>query len=116
MRWWLVAMVAGAGLAAPIMMSLANGAPRAGIVSFSPTGSVAGPEQILVRFATPMVAIGAPGQAAPISGTCAAGAVPRWVNDREFAFDLPAPLPGGQRCAFATVPGLKDLACPPLGA
>lgn len=86
----------------------AGGEPRPGVELFSPLGSVERVEQIKLRFNTPMVAFGDPRLAAPLTGNRSAGATGRWVDARTFAVDLPAPLPGDQRCSYTLVPGLKD--------
>ena len=100
------------GAAAVALLALfgvrALSTPAPGVEAFSPTGSIERIEQIKIRFATPMVAFGDPRLPAPIAGDCSAGATARWVDPRSFAIDLPAPLPGGRRCSYATVPGLRD--------
>ncbi|MBU6165384.1 MAG: alpha-2-macroglobulin [Alphaproteobacteria bacterium] len=95
------------------------GQARPGVAGVSPGGTVAAPAQIVVRFATPMVAMGAAGPA-PIAGGCTPGgprlAGGRWLDPQRFAIDLPTPVPGGRRCQFALAPGLADLAGRPLPA
>lgn len=86
----------------------AFGGPQAGVELFSPTGSVERPEQVKLRFTTPMVAFGDPRLPAPVSGACAAGAQGRWVDARTYAIDFPKPLAGGRRCVFTLNAGLKD--------
>ncbi len=86
----------------------AGGAPPPRVSRFSPTGSVQAPEQIAVQFATPMVALGDPRQAAPIMGNCSAGAAGRWADAQTYVVDLPAALPGGRKCQYDLVPGLRD--------
>lgn len=104
------AVAAGLALAAPLI-----GQARPGVAGFSPSGTVAGPRQIVVRFATPMIGLG--GEApAPITGACAAGGTARWLDQQRFAIDLPAPLPGGRACRFELTPGLRDVAGRPLPA
>ncbi|MFZ4381372.1 MAG: MG2 domain-containing protein, partial [Sandarakinorhabdus sp.] len=99
----------GAALLALAVASVSvTGAPTPAADRFAPTGNVAGPEQIVVHFTTAMVAMGDPRQPAPIVGNCSAGATGRWADAQTYALDLPAPLPGGQRCAYALVAGLKD--------
>ena len=103
------------GLAAVPLIGQAASAPRPGVAGFSPAGVVAAPRQIVVRFATPMVALGGTAPA-PISGVCGAGGSGKWLDPQRFAIDLAAALPGGRACSFALVPGLKDLAGRPLPA
>ena len=103
------------GLAAMPLIGQAQSLPRPGVVGFSPEGMVAAPRQIVVRFATPMVALGGTAPA-PINGACGAGGKGQWLDPQRFAIDLPAPLPGGRACSFSLAPGLKDLAGRPLPA
>lgn len=97
-----------------VMLALAaagaavNGAPTPRVDRFSPSGTVLGPEQISVHFATPMVPMGDPRLPAPITGTCSAGATGRWADVQTYVVDLPAALPGGKRCRYDLQPGLKD--------
>lgn len=92
---------------------------RPGVTGFSPSGTVAAPAQIVVRFATPMVVMGA-NAPAPIAGGCGANGPRfpggRWLDPQRFAIDLNAPLPGGRACQFTLAPGLNDLAGRPLPA
>ncbi len=93
---------------------IVTGAPTPRVERFSPGGSVTAPETISVRFATPMVALGDPRLPAPITGNCSAGSTGRWVDAQSYAIDLPAPLPGGRRCVYELVPGLKDAGGAPI--
>ncbi len=106
----VAAILAAALLAVPGVV----GAPPARVELFSPTASAPRVEQIKVRFATPMVAFGDPRLPAPIVGNCSAGATGRWTDAQSYAIDLPAPLPGGKRCTYALVAGLKDAAGAPV--
>ncbi|WP_133064347.1 alpha-2-macroglobulin family protein [Sandarakinorhabdus cyanobacteriorum] len=105
-----IAAAALALAAAPLI-----GQARPGVTGFSPSGTVAAPAQIVVRFATPMVAMGAAGTA-PISGDCGKGGQGRWLDPQRFAIDLPAPIPGGRACQFRLAAGLADIAGRPLPA
>lgn len=102
------ALVGGMALAAPLI-----GQVRPGVAGFSPSGTVAAPRQIVVRFQTPMLGLGGDAPA-PITGACAAGGKGRWLDPQRFAIDLPAPLPGGRACRFTLTPGLRDAAGRPL--
>ncbi|MDT7934463.1 MAG: MG2 domain-containing protein [Sphingomonadaceae bacterium] len=75
----------------------------------SPSGSVAGPEQVRIRFSQPMVALGDPRAPAPASVSCGQG-TGRWVDTREWAFDFSEALAGGLRCRVQLADGLKTLA------
>ncbi|WP_372918421.1 MG2 domain-containing protein, partial [Sandarakinorhabdus sp.] len=105
----MLAMMAGGVVIVGVVGAPLIGQPRPGVASFSPEGRVAAPRQIVVRFATPMAALGGDAPA-PIVGACAAGAAGRWLDPQRYAIDLPAPLPGGRACSFALAPGLQDLA------
>lgn len=113
--WRALAALAGAGLVLAAMLATAPliAQSRPGVTGFSPSGTVAAPAQIVVRFATPMVAMGADAPA-PISGACGTGGQGRWLDPQRFAIDLAAPLPGGRACQFTLAPGLADLAGRPL--
>ncbi|OYX76187.1 MAG: hypothetical protein B7Y82_13280 [Sphingomonadales bacterium 32-65-25] len=115
MPWRLLGAGLLLGLAAMPLIGQAQSLPRPGVAGFSPEGMVAAPRQIVVRFATPMVALGGSAPA-PISGACGAGGKATWLDPQRFAIDLPAALPGGQACSFGLAPGLKDLAGRPLPA
>lgn len=104
---WRAAVAVGI---AGLVTARAGGGPAPGVVAFAPTGSVERVEQVTLRFATPMVAFGDPRAAAPVAGTCSQGATGRWVDAQNYAIDLPQPLAGGRRCAYALVAGLKDAA------
>lgn len=103
-----------APLATAVLAATVIGAPPTQVERFTPSGTVAGPEQIAIRFSRPMVALGDPRLASPVSGTCSTGATGRWVDPQSYAIDLPAPLPGGRRCVYDLVPGLKDAAGAPV--
>ncbi|OYU14784.1 MAG: alpha-2-macroglobulin [Alphaproteobacteria bacterium PA4] len=108
-------IIGAALLALAAAGAVVNGAPTARVDRFSPRGAVQGPEQIAVHFTTPMVALGDPRLPAPVTGNCSAGATGRWADAQSYVVDLPAPLPGGQRCRYDLQPGLKDLRGAPVG-
>ena len=97
-----IAAVGGAGIGAAI------GAPTPRVERVTPTGSVQGPEQATIRFSTPMIALGNPGAAAPVTGNCLSGAAVRWSDPQTFVADFPRALAGGQRCVFTFNAGLRD--------
>ncbi|PZN92086.1 MAG: alpha-2-macroglobulin, partial [Alphaproteobacteria bacterium] len=101
--------IIGAAIAAlAAAAAVVTGAPTPQVDRFSPVGAVQGPEQVSVHFTTPMVALGDPRLPAPITGNCSAGATGRWADAQSYAIDLPAPLPGGRRCRYELLSGLKD--------
>ena len=101
-----IALVIGgvAALSGPLI-----GQARPGVAEVSPTGRVAGPRQIVVRFATPMLALGSDAPA-PINSACATGGNGKWLDQHRYAIDLPSPVPGGRICDIRLNPQLKDLA------
>ncbi len=117
LTWRPLAALAGAGLVLTTLLATAPliAQSRPGVTGFSPSGTVAAPAQIVVRFATPMVAMGATAPA-PIAGPCGQAGQGRWLDPQRFAIDLTSPLPGGRACQFTLAPGLKDLAGRPLPA
>ena len=109
---YLLPAVLGFGV---LIAGRALSGPQAAVELFSPTGSVERPEQVKLRFATPMVAFGDPRLPAPVAGACAAGAQGRWVDARTYAIDFAQPLAGGRRCSFTLTAGLKDAAGATVG-
>ncbi|WP_156256442.1 hypothetical protein, partial [Sandarakinorhabdus oryzae] len=97
--------VAAIGLLLGLAAAPLIGQARPGVIGFSPEGAVAAPRQIVVRFGTPMVALGGTAPA-PISGACGAGGAGHWLDPQRYAIDLAAALPGGRACSFSLAPGL----------
>ena len=110
-RKTLAATLLGVGA---LLAGRAIGGPQASVELFSPLGSVERPEQVKLRFTTPMVPFGDPRLPAPVSGACAAGSTGRWVDARTYAIDFPKPLAGGRRCVFTLTAGLKDASGAPI--
>ena len=83
------------------------------VVSASPQGEVARVRQVVLKFDSPMVAMGSASAAAPFRVSCTDAQVSkgegRWINERTWAFDFDDDLPPGQRCTVQAVPDLKDL-------
>ena len=77
-----------------------------------PQGEVAEVRQVSVRFDAAAVAQGDPRAPAPFTLRCN-GSAPagdaRWLNDRQWVFDLREPLAAGQRCALQLAAGFKPL-------
>ena len=85
----------------------------------SPQGEVARVQQIVVRFDAAVVTTGDPRAAAPYTWQCN-GATPagsaRWINDRQWVYDLPELLSAGQRCTLDSAPDFAPLGGPIVGA
>ena len=83
-----------------------SSAPAARVSQVSPQGEVAEVRQIVVRFDAAVVPAGDPRLPAPYTLQCN-GSTPagdaRWLNDRQWVFDLRDTLAAGQRCALKPV-------------
>ena len=86
--------------------SVARAAVR--VESFSPQGYVRTVRQVVVRFSTPMVALGDPRLADPFTVSCPARGKGRWADTRNWVFDFDADLDAGVRCRFMLKRGLKS--------
>ena len=82
--------------------------PSARVESFSPAGSAKAIGSVSVRFATPMVAFGEPRLADPFTMDCALPGSGRWLDARNWVFDIAGTPPVGLRCQFALRAGLRD--------
>ena len=65
-------------------------------------------ERFTVRFSQPMVPLGDPRAAAPLTTPC--GGQGRWVDQQTWVYDFATPLAGGTQCKFDGVSGLKSVA------
>ncbi|MBI5330023.1 MAG: alpha-2-macroglobulin [Betaproteobacteria bacterium] len=88
----------------------------ADIESFSPQGEVKEVRQIKVRFDADMAPLGDPALADPMIAECPAPGSGRWVDGRNWVYDLRRDPPGGVRCRFSTRPGLTALDGTPVKA
>ncbi|WP_310498741.1 alpha-2-macroglobulin family protein, partial [Sandarakinorhabdus sp.] len=98
----------GLGFGLFALVAAAWSAPTPQVTGFSPSGSVQGVQQIAIRFATPMAALGDPRLTAPVSGNCSAGSTGRWADPQNYVIDIAGVMPGGQRCYYTLVQNLKD--------
>ncbi len=89
------------------LVSNAGAAPR--VESFVPQGSVKEVRQVQLRFSEPMVAFGNPRLADPCIHDLPFAGSGRWVDERNWVFDLARPLPGGIRGKFMLRPELRAL-------
>ena len=65
-------------------------------------------ERFTVRFSQPMVPLGDPRAAAPLTSPCAGQG--RWVDQQTWVFDFATPLAGGTQCKFDQRSGVKSVA------
>jgi uncharacterized protein YfaS (alpha-2-macroglobulin family) len=80
------------------------------ITRFSPLGTVKSIRQVRAEFSTAMVPFGSSGAgAAPFVITCQEPGKGRWVDPHNWVYDYARDLPGGMRCTFKPVAGLRDL-------
>ena len=73
--------------------------------TFTPQGQSKGVRQVAVRFSEPMVAFGDPSLPDPFNVRCDGDPEKlkgrgRWADQKNWAYDFEADLPGGQRCQF----------------
>lgn len=101
--WWLGGLVlVGAALGAS--------ADELKVSSFFPQGVAREVRQVQAVFSEPVVPLSA-GRAAvtPFRSTCADAGQARWLDERTWLVDFPAPLPSGQQCEFVLDPTLRAL-------
>lgn len=90
-------------------------APIAASADDSPHVTVATPgigggtiERFTLRFSEPMFALGDPRAASPVSNDCAIAGAGRWADQQTYVHAFAKGLPGGTRCAFDLIDGLKS--------
>jgi len=66
-------------------------------------------ERYTIRFTEPMVPLGDPRAAAPVTVQCPVGGEGRWVDQRTFVHEFASGLPGGTVCRLTTRPDLRSL-------
>ena len=87
---------------------LAQEAPH--IVSFVPRGTVKAIRQVRAVFSSAMVPFGDPGAGSnPFTLSCQEPGQGRWVDPHNWVYDFERDLPGGTRCSFKPVAGLRAL-------
>jgi alpha-2-macroglobulin len=80
------------------------------IVSFVPQGTVKSIRQVRAVFSSAMVAFGDPGAGStPFAISCREPGRSRWVDPHNWVYDFERDLPGGIRCSFKPIPGLRTL-------
>ena len=107
MQWSRWARVTGL-----VLGLLVDAASAARVAQISPQGEVAEVRQILVRFDSAVIAAGDPRGPAPFAVQCN-GSTPagdaRWIDAKQWAYDLRGALPAGQRCTLKALPTFKPL-------
>jgi alpha-2-macroglobulin len=80
------------------------------VLSFSPQGTVKQVRQVRVRFSEPMVPFGdLRDVAGPFEVNCPEKGTPRWIDERNWAYDFERDLPACIACEFNLRNGLKTL-------
>lgn len=64
----------------------------------SPQGSAKSVSQIHIRFRQPMIRLGELSFQAPAQSSCFKNGSGRWVDTRNWVYDLNEPMPGGLKC------------------
>ena len=92
--------------AALTALAAAGSAHAARVTQVSPQGEVAEVRQVVVRYDAAVVPAGDPRLAPPYTLQCN-GSTPagdaRWLNDRQWVYELREPLAAGQRCTLKPV-------------
>src|SRR3569623_1947427 len=96
------------GLAIAPVVALADNSPT--VVTATPGIGDGAIERFTMRFSTPMVPLGDPRAAAPLTVECAVAGEGRWVDPQTYVYDFKTGLPGGTQCSFKLRDGLKSVA------
>ncbi|WP_085808358.1 alpha-2-macroglobulin [Sphingomonas sp. TZW2008] len=104
----LAARLAILALALAPVAALSDNAPR--VILAQPGVEAGGIQRYTLRFSQPMMPLGDPRAAAPVTVECSVGGTGRWVDQQTWVYDFATALPGGTTCSFTTRPGLKSLA------
>ena len=102
-RGWRWAVLA---LALAPVAALGDNSPR--VVLAQPGVGAGQIQRFTVRFSQPMVPLGDPRAAAPLTTPCTGEG--RWVDQQTWVFDFATPLAGGTQCKFDARAGLKSVA------
>ncbi|SFS05421.1 alpha-2-macroglobulin family protein [Sphingomonas jatrophae] len=103
MRWAKLGVVA---LALAAVGATADVSPK--VESATPGFGGGSIERFTFIFSEPMVPLGDPRAAPPVTSACPVGGQGRWIDARSFVWDYARPLPGGVSCRFTLVDGLKS--------
>lgn len=81
----------------------------AGLVSFSPTGTVVRVHQVKAIFSGAIVPLGSAEGLNPFKITCPEKGIGRWLDQKTWVYDFGGDLPAGVACTFALDKDLKAL-------
>ncbi|TKD53348.1 alpha-2-macroglobulin family protein [Sphingomonas baiyangensis] len=95
-------------LAVAPLVALGDTSPRVELATPGYGGGAI--ERFTLRFDQPMVALGDPRAAAPVTVECPMGGSGRWTDQRSYVHDFAAPLPAGTACVFTLREGLRSAA------
>jgi hypothetical protein len=97
----------GIGLVAAMSGATAGAAT---IERFVPQGEIRSVRQMQARFSEDMVRFGDQNLPSPFDVACPVAGRGRWIDARNWAYDLERDAPPGVKCSFTPKPGLKSLA------
>ncbi|MDT8998766.1 MG2 domain-containing protein [Paucibacter sp. APW11] len=84
------------------------------VTSASPQGQVKRVQQLRLRFSEAMMPLGDARLADPVELRCEGGVAMngqgRWINEREWVYELNQALPAGASCSYAAKPGFRPSA------
>ncbi|MFO1418887.1 MAG: MG2 domain-containing protein [Methylotetracoccus sp.] len=106
----LTILIASNAVARPFAQPRTRGTTAvARVESFSPTGSVKGVRQVVVRFSEAMVRFGDTRLGDPLQAECPVGGRGHWADAQNWTYDFDRDLPAGLRCHFSPKPELRTL-------
>ncbi|MDP3612985.1 MAG: hypothetical protein Q8R98_14100, partial [Rubrivivax sp.] len=95
-----------------VLLAGLGAAQAAAVTQVTPQGEVGEVRQVSIRFDSAVVPAGDPRAAAPYTLQCN-GSTPagetRWLNERQWVYDLREPLASGQRCTLKPAAGFVPL-------
>ena len=104
-----------AGFATRVATLLLAFTPLVAVADSAPQVSVATPgreggaiHRFTLRFSAPMVPLGDPRAPAPVSAACAVAGSGRWVDQQTYVYEFAQGLPGGTKCQFKLIDGLRS--------
>ncbi len=89
------------------LLTTASAATPVRVEHFTPSGSAKAVHSISARFSSPVVPFGEPRLADPFTHDCALAGSGRWLDSRNWAFEIEGPAPVGVRCTFKLRADLK---------
>jgi len=89
------------------LLTTASAAAPVRVEHFTPSGSAKAVHSISARFSSPVVPFGEPRLADPFTHDCALAGSGRWLDSRNWSFEIEGPAPVGVRCTFKLRTDLK---------